>query len=160
MPLLYFKITDSPEVLKQKRNKLVKKYHPDINKSSNATAKMQEINMEYDYVLSNRQLPKQETFTQDNNLLKQAAQNIFHALTNGNGVDYILLANTIKSIPAGQLKPLTIIYFQQYGFQLINHIQDRIKDKKIQDAILISMKIATGNIELNDVFRFFRSFKL
>ncbi|OFY87694.1 MAG: hypothetical protein A3F72_13300 [Bacteroidetes bacterium RIFCSPLOWO2_12_FULL_35_15] len=159
MLLLYFKITDSPVELKKKRNALVKLYHPDLNKNRDTNAIMQQINMEYDYVLSNRQQPKQETFTRDNNFLKQAAQNIFHALTNGNGVDYILLANTIKSIPSGQLKPLTIIYFQQYGFQLINHIQDRIKDKKIQDAILISMKIATGNVELNDVFSFFRSFK-
>lgn len=159
MLLLYFKITDSQEELKKKRNALVKLYHPDLNKYRDTNAIMQQINIEYDYVLIHRQQPKQETFTRDNNFLKKATQNIFHALTNGNGVDYILLANTIKSIPAEQLKPLTVIYFQQYGFKLISHIQDRIKDKKIQDAILISMKIATGNVELNDVFRFFTSFK-
>ena len=159
MLLLYFKITDSPEELKKKRNALVKLYHPDLNKNRDTNAIMQQINMEYDYVLNHRQPPKQETFIPDNDFLKQAAQNIFHALTNGNGVDYILLANTIKSVPSGQLKSLTAIYFQQYGFHLISHIQDRIKNKKIQDAILISMKIATGNVELNDVFQFFRSFK-
>ena len=158
MLLLYFKITDSPEVLKKKRNTLVKLYHPDVNKNIDTNSIMQQINLEYDFVLSNPKQPKQETFNNEE-FLKQAAQNIFHALTNGNGVDYILLANTIKSIPAGQLKPLTVIYFQKYGFKLISHIQDRIKDKKIQDAILISMKIGTGIIELNDVFRFFKSFK-
>lgn len=159
MLLLYFKITDSQEELKKKRNALVKLYHPDLNKNRDTNAIMQQINIEYDYVLSHRQQLKQETIIPDNDFLKQAAQNVFHALTNGNGVDYILLANTIKSIPAGQLKPLTVIYFQKYGFKLISHIQDRIKDKKIQDAILISMKIATGNVELIDVFRFFTSFK-
>ncbi len=29
MKLYYFNITDTPEVLKSKRNALVKKYHPD-----------------------------------------------------------------------------------------------------------------------------------
>ncbi len=159
MPQPYFEITDSLEDLKKKRNDLVKIYHPDINKSRDATAKMQQINMEYDYYISLHKQPKIKPISNDNDFLKQAAQNIFHALTNGNGVDYILLANTIKRVPSGQLKPLTVVYFQQYGFKLISHIQDRIKDKKIQDAILISMKIATGNVELNDVFRFFRNFK-
>ena len=158
MLLLYFKISDSPEELKKKRNALVKLYHPDLNKNKNSNAIMQQINMEYDYVLSQPELHKQEKIL-DSEFLKQAAQNIFHALTNGNGVDYILLTKTIKRVPSGQLKLLTIIYFQQYGIKLISHIQDRIKDKKIQDAILISMKIATGNIELNDVFRFFKNFK-
>lgn len=159
MPPPYFEITDSPEELKRKRKELVKIFHPDINKSSDATAKMQQINTEYDYYKRLHERQKIKPITNDNNFLKQAAQNIFHALTNGNGVDYILLANTIKSVPSGQLKQLTVIYFQQYGFKLISHIQDRIKDKKIQDAILISMKIATGNVELNDVFRFFRNFQ-
>ena len=159
MPPPYIKITDSPEDLKRKRRELVKIFHPDIYKGSDATVKMQEINTEYDYYKHLHEQPKTKPISNDNDFLKRAAQNIFHALTNGNGVDYILLANTIKSVPSGQLKPLTVVYFQQYGFKLISHIQDRIKDKKIQDAILISMKIATGNVELNDVFQFFRNFK-
>jgi hypothetical protein len=159
MPPPYFEITDSPDDLKRKRKELVKIFHPDINRSSDATATMQQINTEYDYYKHLHEQPKKTPIPNDNGFLKQVAQNIFHALTNGNGVDYILLANTIRSVPSGQLKSLMVIYFQMYGFKLISHIQDRIKDKKIQDAILISMKIATGNVELNDVFQFFRNFK-
>ena len=58
MPPPYFKITDSLELLKKKRNKLAKKYHPDINNSSEATAEMQQIITEYNYYLSLHKRPK------------------------------------------------------------------------------------------------------
>ncbi len=159
MRLHYFKSTDTLEELKQKRNALVKVYHPDKNKNSNATAIMQLINTEYDYLLQHhKELPK-IPFTDDSVFLKKASQNIFHALTNANAVDYNLLIQTISNISPRQIKPLTVIYFKQYGIQLLNHIQDKVKDKKIKDSIIISIKIATGTIGFIDVFKFFKTFK-
>lgn len=160
MRLLYFKLTDTPEELKEKRNQLAKKFHPDRNKNSNTNAIMQGINVEYDYVLTHRQEPpKKSTFIHDKEFLKQEAQHIFHALTNANGVDYNLLCQTFNNVTCEQLKPLSVIYFRTYGFQLLNHIQEHVKDKKTKEAITISLKIATGNIGIIDVFRFFKSMK-
>lgn len=42
--------SDTVETIRKKYLKLIAKYHPDINKSSNATKKAQEINQAYDYL--------------------------------------------------------------------------------------------------------------
>ena len=41
---------DTLDDINKKHKKLARKYHPDINKSSNATKKAQEINQAYDYL--------------------------------------------------------------------------------------------------------------
>jgi len=145
MQLNHFSLTDSLDELKTKRNVLTKRYHPDKNKSPNATAIMQEINTEYDYVLKHRKEPSKQrpVNNDDDGFLKQAAQNIFHALTHSKGVDYNLLNATFALIKSYQLKPLAEIYLKQYGFQLVNHIQEKVKKERTKLILTTALKLAT-----------------
>ena len=52
MQLQYFNINDSPEELKKRFRELAKEYHPD--KQGGSVETMQNINVEYDYVINNR----------------------------------------------------------------------------------------------------------
>ena len=55
--------SDTVETIRKKYLKLIAKYHPDINKSSNATKKAQEINQAYDYLKENYENRSTETET-------------------------------------------------------------------------------------------------
>lgn len=53
--------SDTVETIRKKYLKLIAKYHPDINQSSNATKKAQEINQAYDYLKENYENRSTET---------------------------------------------------------------------------------------------------
>lgn len=165
MRLLYFKEKSyTPESLKKRRNELVKVFHPDVNKNSDAHEKIKAIYNEYDYIKKNlKEEPKQALPTEKershNSIFEhRAAQNIFHALTDSKGVDYTLLMDTIKMIPDEKLKAISIIYFNVYGFNLINHISKLVKDKEKREFITLTIKAATGDLGAIDLIRFMQKF--
>lgn len=55
--------SDTVETIRKKYLKLIAKYHPDINKSSDATKKAQEINQAYDYLKEHYENRSTETET-------------------------------------------------------------------------------------------------
>lgn len=161
MRLFYFKEKNyTLDELRKRRNDLSKVFHPDVNKDKDAKEKMQTILDEYDFVKKNlkekiKQAPIQEP---NKDFLKRAAQNIFHALTNANGVDYNLLSETIQKIPNERLKAVSTTYFNQYGFDLVNHINKLVKDKKVKKIITLTIKASTGDLNAFELYSFFKLF--
>ena len=104
MNLKYFTMIDSDEELKAKRNKLVKQHHPDKapeHLKVEKTGIMQRINQEYQYVLNNR-VKKGKTSDQlkhDQEIIREAAQRFFHALTSSKGVDIEMLISALEYAP-------------------------------------------------------------
>lgn len=163
MRLFYFKEKNyTLDELRKRRNDLSKVFHPDVNKDKDAIEKMQSIQEEYDFVKKNlkekiKQAPIQEP-EPNKEFLKRAAQNIFHALTNANGVDYDLLSETIQKIPNERLKAVSTMYFNQYGFDLVSHINKLVKDKKIKKIITLTIKASTGDLNAFELYSFFKLF--
>ncbi|GEM_PF-5191371 len=158
MHLHYFKSIKTLDELKTERNKLMKKFHPDVNKNSNDLAKVQEINCEYDFLYSKfekGELPK-ATPPPNNEFLKKQAQSIFYALTNVNGVNATLLCQTLSNVPDNQYKALTAVYFKEHGVDLINHISKQMKNDKAKKIVVLTIKAATGELSLLELYQYFK----
>lgn len=154
MHLRYFKSVNTLDELKKERNILMRAWHPDVNKNKIDLAKVQEINSEYDFVYSKlkKGAPSNDEF------LKKQAQNIFYSLTNVNGVDSVLLHQTLMNIPDNQYKALTIVYLKEHGIDLLNHISAKVKNTKWKNTIVLTIKLATGQINREDILTYFKNF--
>lgn len=163
----YFNINDSLEALKARRREYAKKYFPDkyqtVAEQDKATAIMQEINSEYDFVTNPenrlkyqkakpRVATKKPNWTANAAVEEKQAQNLFHALTNGGKVDMTLLIDTLNSISnhAGVID----IYQKKYNSDLVRDVYKYIKDEKYRDAIANHLK----KIVISRVFKGFADF--
>lgn len=169
MRLRYFKNKNYTNAsLKADRNDLAKKFHPDICKDKDATQKMQIIKDEYEYLkknikedprpLNDSKLHSVKEPNANLEFLKKAAQNIFHALTSAKGVDYTLLMDTINKIPNGLFKDIAAVYFNQYGFDLITHVNTLVKVQKIKKLIILSLKVSKGELNIFELFTYMQKF--
>lgn len=168
MQLKYFNINDSLEALKARRREYAKKYFPDkyqtVAEQDKATAIMQEINAEYDFVtnaenrLKYQKSAKPLRATRKPNWVSNAAveekqaQNLFHALTNGGKVDMILLIDTLNSI--SNHGGVIDIYQKKYNSDLLRDVYKYIKDERYRDAIANHLK----KIVISRVFKGFAEF--
>lgn len=156
MKLKYFNINHSLEDLKKKRKQYALRFHPDLYKSegekTTASKKMAEINAEYDYVtdpknrvakispsaggpIFNPGGPKpkysdQKVYTERQ---KRQAQNLFHALTSGNGFDEELFVNTANAVR--NWISVIEIYSKNYG-DLFEQIKISLKKEKHQKYVI------------------------
>jgi len=144
MKLYYFDIKDSPDVLKSKRNALIKKHHPDKAPEHQKAAKteiMKRINAEYEFLTKEHKHPQvQEKFKQSKSPLvnKEAteqAQNIFHAITNLDTINYLLLISTVTEIK--NWKEVSDIYTRMYGVSTLKHLKKVIPSKELEKMLRI-----------------------
>ncbi|MDO9186945.1 MAG: hypothetical protein Q7W13_13105 [Bacteroidia bacterium] len=159
MHLHYFKSIKTLDKLKKERNKLMKEFHPDVNKNSNDLAKVQEINCEYDFLydkIEKGESPK-TTPPPNNEFLKKQAQSIFYALTNVNGVDATLLCQTLSNVPDNQYKALATVYLKEHGVDLLDHISKQVKNKKLKETIAFTVRAAMGDLTVLEVFTYFKN---
>jgi len=158
MHLRYFNITDSPDELNKKRKALVKIHHPDRAKENEKAIKnkiMQDINVEYDYVLKNgaKKHEKEPVFngryrrSSPNFDDLRVAQNIFHALTNLSGVDMGLLLQSIHKI--SDLHRVMQLFKEMYGSSLSKSLRDNLTDS--QCLIVIGIFALNKNITKKDI---------
>ncbi|HEY0029157.1 MAG TPA: hypothetical protein VGC65_00250 [Bacteroidia bacterium] len=188
--LKFFDIRLSLPVLKKMRNDYALKHHPDKQKNE-AAAKaasdmMALINDEYDYVINpkNRipvispsaggpifnkakrgfyQHTGKSTFGDYSEKEKRQAQDLFHALSNGKGVDYDQFVNVANSIT--NWIAIIDIYSRVYG-NLYEHIKCYVKDPENIQYILTTLNQmiayqAKTNLESNitSVFNIIKRFK-
>lgn len=160
MVLKYFKITDTLDELKQKRNELAKKYHPDRytepNKKEQSSKIMALINTEYDFILKNyKHLTKEKLNSRyqtvyNNSEAKQQATAIFHALTNRTGVDKQVLIKTISEIK--NFEAVYDLYGKQYSISTIAHVVKQIKDPQLQKSIIDLLESARAFKRFSNIF--------
>lgn len=137
MNLKYFTMADSDEELKAKRNKLVKQHHPDKAPEHLKTEKtgiMQRINQEYQYVLNNRvkKGKSSDQLKQEQEIIREAAQRFFHALTSAKGVDVEMLISALEYAP-------------EYFDRVCHHF-----NKEYNASLVMSMAKAIGKVKLTD----------
>lgn len=160
MHLHYFKSIKTLDELKTERNRLMKKFHPDVNKNTNDLAKVQEINCEYDFLypkLEKGESPK-ATPPPNNEFLKKQAQSIFYALTNVNGVNATLLCQTLSNVPDNQYKALAGVYFKEHGVDLISHISNKMKNKKAKIMVVLTIRAAIGELSEMELYQYLKNF--
>ena len=148
MLLNYFNITDTPDELKSRRNALVKIHHPDKAKEADKAAKtkiMQQINMEYDYVLKNAQREpvfngKFKRASRPESKYKTAkaqAQALFHALTQENGIDMDLLFKVLDGLTDVDI--VGSLFTLQYGGSIFSYIKKYASTEKQLQSIVARM---------------------
>ena len=145
MKLNYFTITDTADELREKRNALAKKHHPDKfpdAKKRAQTVIMSAINDEYTWCMANGCKPKITVPAGDP---QKQAQALFHALTNLHSIDVELLLKTIKQITDwdGVLKAYAGSYGTTLIFDATNHIADEELRNQVLDVIMSSAGMAT-----------------
>lgn len=156
MKLKYFNINHSLEDLKKKRKQYALRFHPDLYKSegekTTASKKMAEINAEYDYVVDPKNRvakispssggpiftsggKKSERTTKRAATEKEIrqAQNLFHALSNGNGFDAELFVKTANAVKRWTI--VLDVYSKNYG-EFTEHIAKYIKKEHHRIYIL------------------------
>ncbi|MGQ0829411.1 MAG: hypothetical protein ACT4ON_13565 [Bacteroidota bacterium] len=148
MQLHYFSIKDTPEILKSKRNALVKKHHPDKAPEHLKAAKteiMKHINSEYDFLLKEYKRPKVQDkskhsqYTSVNKKATEQAQNIFHALTQFSSINYLLLFTTVIEI--NDWEEVSKAYSRMYGISTLKHFKKTMPTSKVENLIKLILKL-------------------
>jgi hypothetical protein len=151
MKLYYFNINDTPEVLKSKRNNLVKKHHPDKATEGQKAVKteiMKRINSEYEFLLKENKRSKiaeraestQEQKPINKDTIEQA-QNIFHALTHLTSIDYLLLIGTIMAIT--DWKEVSKVYYRMYGISTLIHLKKVLPSKELEKILKVVLNTSS-----------------
>jgi DnaJ-class molecular chaperone len=173
MKLEYFKITDSLEDLKHKRRQYALQLHPDKHSTEaakkTASAKFVKMNAEYEYAIDPKNRipvmrpsaggpiftpgrnPKSKTYSEKN--IRQA-QDLFHALSNGSGVDWDLFIGTSNAI--NSWTEVLKIYQIKYGETLKTHLTYYIKNKDFESQIIdfINGRLVKERTEGDPLFQF------
>ena len=125
--------SDTVETIRKKYLKLIAKYHPDINQSSDATKKAQEINQAYDYLKENyeNRSTENETKTYSSTSYYQSSYGSNAQSSNYQQYNEVLITNNIMKMIMNIVDIMMNLVNIIRSINVINHTMAFVQNIKI-----------------------------